>query len=151
MKVRRPLRALVVLSMLAISFTRSLLAQESGVLGYWREPGGSVLHTEACGGDVCASIVAISPSAPARVDDKNPNPTLRGRSLCGLRIGEGFHLAAPNKAEDGKLYDPKSGKTYHGLMTSSGKDLHLRGYIGVSLFGRTETWTRTGSTATCTS
>jgi uncharacterized protein (DUF2147 family) len=36
-------------------------------------------------------------------------------------------------------------------MTAEGDELHLRGYVGFKLFGKTETWTRTSpSDATCT-
>ena len=123
--------------------------QQNGVLGYWKEPQGSVIHVENCGSNVCATLVQISPSAPSRTDGKNPDATLRQRSLCGLRIGEGFHLASASKAEGGLLYDPKSGKTYHGIMTARGDGMDLRGYVGVALFGRTERWTRTEKVSSC--
>ena len=76
------------------------------------------------------------------MDVKNPAPALRSRHLCGLQIGYDFHPAGPAHAEDGRLYDPKSGRTYHGEMTSEGDQLHLRGYVGMRMFGRTEIWTR---------
>lgn len=79
---------------------------------------------------------------PVRVDAKNPDPALRGRSLCGLVIGKDFESVNPSKAQGGKLYDPKSGKTYTGSMTREGGKLKLRGYVGIPLFGRTEIWSR---------
>jgi uncharacterized protein (DUF2147 family) len=139
------------LPLLALSvFAASGMSQANGVLGYWKEPQGSVIHVDHCGKDVCATLVAISKSAPSQVDGKNPKTGLRQRPLCGLRIGEGFHLTSPGKAEDGMLYDPKTGKTYHGTMTAHADKMDLRGYIGLSLFGRTERWTRTEQTAQCT-
>lgn len=127
----------------------SLLAQDKGVTGYWKEPGGSVIHIEACGAQICAALVEISSSAPSRIDGRNPDHALRQRTLCGLRIGQGFHAASEDKAEGGTLYDPKSGRTYHGIMTRHGDALDLRGYVGISLFGRTERWTHTPATLTC--
>lgn len=124
-------------------------AQETGLLGYWKEPTGSILHIETCGADVCASVVSISPAAPTHIDANNPNPTLQHRSLCGLRIGEGFKPESSTRATGGSLYDPKTGKTYKGLMESHGDQLDLRGYIGFSLFGRTERWTRTSTPGAC--
>ncbi len=42
--------------------------------------------------------------------------------------------------EGGQVYDPRNGKTYSGTITMAGKDrLELRGYIMVSLIGRTST------------
>lgn len=117
-------------------------AQNSGVFGNWSNSTGSVIQIYPCGNDACARLIAISSKAPTHFDINNPNPALRTRSLCGLQIGAGFHLTGPGRAQDGWLYDPKSGRTYHGSMTRSGTTLRLRGYVGISIFGRTETWTR---------
>lgn len=117
-------------------------AQTDSLLGNWTNPGGSTIHIYQCGAKICANLIAISSTAPARVDADNPNPALRGRSLCGLRIGTDFELESPSKAQGGKLYDPESGKTYSGSMTREGDKLKLRGYVGIPLFGRTETWNR---------
>ena len=132
-----------------VLFCCHLCAQEAGVLGEWKEPTGSVIRIEACGDDVCAVIAQISSNAPVRVDAHNPDSALRQRSLCGLRIGEGFNRKSPVHADGGTLYDPKSGKTYRGSMESQGDQLSLRGYIGFSFLGRTEKWTRTKSPGQC--
>lgn len=121
------------------------LAQEGGVLGFWRSPGGSVLHIAPCGGEVCATVVTISKTAPSVLDGNNPDKSLRNRSICNLQVGTAFHLVDVNRAEDGKLYDPESGKTYKGSMTAVGSVLNLRGYVGFKAFGRSETWTRTNA------
>jgi len=122
----------------------------SGILGNWREPTGSVIEIFNCGHDVCARMVAISKQATTQLDEKNPDPAARKHPLCGLQIGYGFHLTDPTHADSGKLYDPKSGKTYRGAMTADGNQLHLRGYVGIKAFGRSETWTRADrSAATC--
>lgn len=127
-------------------------AQTNSILGNWTNPTGSTIRIYQCGPKICASLIDISSSAPERVDAKNPNPALRGRSLCGLVIGKDFESVRPNRAEGGKLYDPESGKTYTGSMTREGDKLKLRGYVGIPLFGRTETWTRApDNIATCRS
>lgn len=75
-------------------------------------------------------------------DDQNPDDNLKNRPLKGLEILTNFTKKG-NSYEGGQIYDPKSGKTYSCKMTLKGNDqLSIRGYIGISLLGRTETWKR---------
>jgi uncharacterized protein (DUF2147 family) len=54
-----------------------------------------------------------------------------------------FHYTGGNQWQGGKLYDPEKGKTYSGKITLvSPNQLDLRGFIGISLLGRTSKWTR---------
>ena len=76
-------------------------------------------------------------------DSKNPDPKLRSRDLVGLTILKNFVFSGDNTWEDGTIYDPKDGKTYSCKLTlASANKLEVRGYLGISLFGRTETWTK---------
>lgn len=73
-------------------------------------------------------------------DEKNPDEKLRSRKIQGLEILTNFTKDGDTYS-GGQIYDPKSGKTYSCKMTLKGKDkLDIRGYMGVSLLGRTETW-----------
>jgi uncharacterized protein (DUF2147 family) len=117
-------------------------AQRNDLVGYWQEPSGSVVQVAPCGTEICAVLAQITKDAPTELDVHNPDPARHSQRLCGLRIGYGFHLTDPAHAEGGWLYDPRSGQTYHGEIKIAGKDLFLRGYIGIRLFGRTEIWTR---------
>ncbi len=119
-----------------------LHAQAASMTGVWQEPSGAVLRVDHCGSQICIWISMLSPHADAPTDIHNPNARLRGRALCGLEIGTAFTLRDATHATDGTLYDPKTGKTYHGMMTAADGKLDLRGYIGVPLFGRSQTWTR---------
>lgn len=76
-------------------------------------------------------------------DTKNPKSELRTRDIVGTVILTNFVFNGNDKWENGKIYDPSSGKTYSCTMKmKDGNTLEIRGYIGISLFGRTEIWTR---------
>jgi len=75
-------------------------------------------------------------------DEKNPDPELKKRKKVGLVILTDFEFD-DGQWEDGDIYDPKSGKTYSCVIKLQ-KDgsLNVRGYIGISLIGRTAHWTK---------
>ena len=141
----RPLRRrpfLFALCAVLAAAAASAYAQTATVLGYWREPGGSVIRVAPCDRQLCVEIAKLRAGAHHFTDERNPDPKLRHRPLCGLRIGAGFVEVDPQHARGGHLYDPRSGHTYSGQMTAAGNLLHLRGYIGLPIFGRTATWIR---------
>ncbi|OFZ29481.1 MAG: hypothetical protein A2622_07065 [Bdellovibrionales bacterium RIFCSPHIGHO2_01_FULL_40_29] len=78
-------------------------------------------------------------------DDKNPDESLQSRPLLNLVFLKGFvKHKNENKWVDGTVYDAKSGKTYSGWIKLVDENkMKLRGYVGFSLLGRTEEWTRT--------
>ena len=76
-----------------------------------------------------------------RTDIKNNDPKLRSRQLLNLVILTNFTYDN-GVWSGGKIYDPKSGKTYSCTMKLKGNKLEIRGYVGISMFGRTTVWTR---------
>ncbi|MES2826736.1 MAG: DUF2147 domain-containing protein [Bacteroidota bacterium] len=75
-----------------------------------------------------------------KTDYQNPNSALRSKPIVGLEILKNF-VYNDGKWTDGNIYDPKSGKTYSCTMTiKPNGDLNMRGYIGISIIGRSETW-----------
>lgn len=78
-----------------------------------------------------------------KVDKNNPHKELRQQPLMGLMLLKGFKRAHENAYENGEIYDPKNGKTYSCKMTIKGNNLDVRGYMGISIIGRTSVWTAT--------
>jgi uncharacterized protein (DUF2147 family) len=77
-----------------------------------------------------------------RVDAKNPDESRRHYPILGLMILSGFKFNG-EEWKSGDIYDPQNGKTYSSHMhLKDHNTLKLRGFIGISLIGRTETWTR---------
>lgn len=78
-----------------------------------------------------------------RTDIKNPDKNKQTRSVIGLVILQHFKFD-DDEWTDGDIYDPESGKTYNCTLSLKEKNiLKVRGYIGISLLGRTEIWNRT--------
>jgi uncharacterized protein (DUF2147 family) len=124
-------------------------ARPEPVEGRWlTEPKTAVVEILRCGGgSLCGRLLwfRMKPSDhnPQALDIRNPDPGLRNRPLCGLMVMWGFQPDGQNQWSDGSLYDPESGGSYHGTMRlQSDGTLNLRGYIGISLFGRSQDWTR---------
>lgn len=77
-----------------------------------------------------------------RTDKENPDPALMKKPLLGLVNLKGFVFDGEDEWEDGTIYDPKNGKTYSCKMEFETPDkLKIRGYVGISLLGRTTYWT----------
>ena len=122
-------------------------AGEADILGRWLSGDGDGWIDIRQDGETVVGIIVGSPNSrpgrPERLDTLNPDPALRQRKLLGLAFMTGFVYAGDNRWTGGSIYNPNSGKTYKGTMTLVDPDtLKLRGYIGISLFGRTDIWTR---------
>jgi uncharacterized protein (DUF2147 family) len=76
-----------------------------------------------------------------KVDRENPDPARHAAPIVGLRIVQGFRFR-DDEWKDGTIYDPNNGKTYRCRMWFDGETLRVRGYIGISLLGRSTSWTR---------
>lgn len=79
-----------------------------------------------------------------KLDKHNPDDELKKRPSKGIILMNDFEYDGDGEWDDGEIYDPKSGKTYSCYMKlESMNKLKVRGFIGVSLIGRTTYWTRT--------
>lgn len=76
-----------------------------------------------------------------KLDEKNPDEKKRSQPVLGLLILKGFEKDGDTGYEDGTIYDPKNGKTYSCKIKFKGNTLDVRGYVGISLIGRTTVWT----------
>jgi uncharacterized protein (DUF2147 family) len=123
--------------------------------GRWYAEGGAAqVEIGACGDSLCGRIVWLrSPfdeNGCELTDRQNPQQALRDRPIVGLEILRDLRPedAAAGRWDGGSIYDPTSGRTYRCNLSLDGPDqLRLRGYIGITLLGRTTTWTRVGSEA----
>lgn len=77
-----------------------------------------------------------------KVDAHNPDPKKRNNSVIGLVVLKDF-VFDDGVWNSGDIYDPSSGNEYSCKITMPDRNtMKVRGYLGISLFGRTEIWKR---------
>lgn len=76
-------------------------------------------------------------------DKNNPDPKMHDTPLLGYKILKDFEYTGKKTWENGTIYDPENGSTYSCTIKLTDKNtIDVRGYIGVSMIGRTDTWKR---------
>ena len=125
------------------------------LLGKWStEDGDAQIEIFPCEGKFCGKIVWLKePNFPEndskgmggkpKVDRENPDPSKRDRPLLGMNLFWGFTPSGENLWEGGFIYNPRDGKIYKCKLALESPDrLKVRGFIGLSLIGKTNIWTR---------
>lgn len=138
--------------LLMVLCSLSALSQKGdAVIGKWKngEGTGIVEIYRTTSGHYAGKIIwlkePIDPeTGKPKLDKRNPDESKRAVPTLGLINMHGFTYNEEDKVwEDGHIYDPKNGKEYSCKMElQDNNTLKVRGYIGVSLIGRTDTWTR---------
>jgi uncharacterized protein (DUF2147 family) len=138
------MKSILPLLFLTFLWTMSAAAQSiNDYQGYWWNEDRSGIVELIVSADSIEGITRWGKTPDT--DKHNPDPALRERSLKDISFLWGFSYDAKhNSWQDGKVYDPKNGKTYDAKMSlsKSGDELEMRGYVGISLFGRTAVFTR---------
>lgn len=123
-------------------------------IGYWKtiddvtgQPK-SILKIAQSDGVLYGQIIKIFPK-PGK-DQNETCDACRGdkhnQKIVGMVIMTGLtqDKSNPNIWNGGRILDPQNGKTYRCYVqaTDNAQRLQVRGYIGISLFGRSQTWQR---------
>lgn len=102
----------------------------------------AIVNISESGGVLNGVIVKVYPQAgDTGICQKCPG-SFKDKKIQGIRFLWGLKSEGNNEWSGGSILDPKSGKIYKAKMTLDGNKLHVRGYVGVSLLGRTQTWVR---------
>ncbi len=141
------IQATLILSLI-MSTHLGAFAQKNKLEGLWynEEKTAKIEIYKATDGKYWGKIVWLKEplrNGVPKTDDKNPNPALRNTPTMGLVLLRHFEIDGDNGYNNGEIYDPKNGKTYSCKITYKGDKLDVRGYIGISLIGRTTVWERT--------
>lgn len=143
---------LVVTSLGVVSQNNS--PQADAIVGYYLavddndSPSSQVRIFRATNGKYYGEIVwlknPLEDDGSQKFDTKNPDPSLRNRKILGLKILNDFTFdPSENEWKGGTIYSPQTGKTYRCYIRFDGENrLRVRGFVGVSLLGKTVFWTR---------
>ncbi|MGB3544429.1 DUF2147 domain-containing protein [Rubrivirga sp.] len=137
-------RALGALALLAIATPAFAQASPAGCWATVDDDDGSVksyVKIYQSGSTLVGDIVRLTVNDGRCVDCAD---RYDGRVLRNERIMSGFTLDG-DRYEDGSIIDPKSGRTYNGVMNlveGNSDRLYLRGYLGIRALGRSQTWRR---------
>ncbi len=145
---------MIMIAMMAVPFSQ-LNAQDfaaNDILGVWMNEDKDA-HVEITrDGDIFnGKIVWLEEpireeTGEPKLDKENEDESLRSRPVMGLLLLSDFVFDDDDEWEDGQIYDPKNGKTYSCYMEFEDEDdkstLKIRGFIGISLLGRTTYWTK---------
>jgi uncharacterized protein (DUF2147 family) len=139
-------------SLLGMSLVHA--ANGASPVGYWKtiddvtgQPK-SILHIFSQGNVLYGQVVKIFPRPGY---DQNELCTAckgakHNQRIVGMVVMEGLRPSSSNSLEwnGGHILDPLNGKTYNCTITlvDQGHRLNVRGFIGFSMFGRTQTWIR---------
>lgn len=132
-----------------LGFTGLASAQKLSPLGIWtNEEKKATFEIYQSGNKLYGKIVSLTvptdlATGKAKLDSQNPDPKLRNRPRMGLVFMKDFEKDSENKWDDGTIYNPEDGKTYSCYMkVLNANTMEVKGYIGFSLIGKSQTWTR---------
>jgi uncharacterized protein (DUF2147 family) len=137
------LNIIVFASTLAFSQTES-----DAILGVWETGSGKArVKIDKVGDKFFGKVVwlrePLNEEGKPKVDKNNPDEKLRTIPLLGYKLLKDFSYVGEKTWEQGTIYDPENGSTYSCTIKMTDENtLDVRGFIGVSLFGRTDVWKR---------
>ena len=147
-QIKLNMKKTLLLSILSFLFVTLTYSQTYNIEGDWySENKDAIIKIYKVGNTLSGKITCIKnpndKNGNPKTDPENPNEKLKSRKRLGMIMMYDFTYDGDNEWDDGEIYDPESGNTYSGIITMTSKNkLDLRGYVGISWFGRTSQWTR---------
>ncbi|WP_334145336.1 DUF2147 domain-containing protein [Hyphomicrobium sp.] len=138
----------LLIGLFALSSESSAARPELGI--WYDDSGQGAVEIYICqenASRLCGRIVWLKDPLNAegvpKHDRYNPDPASQGRPICGLPMLWGLGLMSDGTFDGGKIYDPKTGKTYSvALQLAESDKLKVTGYLGVKMLGKSFLWTR---------
>jgi uncharacterized protein (DUF2147 family) len=134
-------------------FAASVFAQASSPAGLWKTIDDNTKREKSfvrivdTGGVFTGKVEKIvDPDSPKDAVCKDCTDERKDKPILGMTIIRNMKQSSDDKTvfEGGDILDPNNGKVYQSKMklVDNGTKLEVRGFIGISLLGRTQTWIR---------
>lgn len=139
--------SILILNISKAQTTEEVLESDK-IVGVWEVGSGKARvkitkYGDKFGGKIVWLKEPTYPDGTKKVDKNNPDETKRTIPLLGYNNLLGFSYKGKSEYDGGTIYDPENGSVYNcNISLKDDNTLEVRGYIGVSLFGRTDTWKR---------
>jgi len=153
MTISRPVCTLAVAAIIAAACVASIAARPNSPtpVGTWKTVDDrkgdvrSIIKIEETNGELTATVQKTFPRPGEDTDpkcDKCPDE-FKDKPIVGLRIMWGLKGQGQDW-DGGRVLDPDDGKIYRVKLhlSGDGRTLEVRGYLGFSMFGRTQKWHR---------
>ena len=148
MMSKQLISALLLSAMTSFAFANDIAGLWQTIDDKTGAPKGQVEIRQEADGTYVGKIVKITPRAgytPKTTCVDCPAP-YTNKPILGLDVLTGLKHSSGNNYTGGRILDPNTGKVYSmkAKLSTSGKRLTLRGYVGVSALGRNQVWIREG-------
>ena len=148
MMSKQLISALLLSAMTSVAFANDITCLLQTIDDKTGAPKGQVEIRQEADGTYVGKIVKITPRAgytPKTTCVDCPAP-YTNKPILGLDTLTGLKHSSGNNYTGGRILDPNTGKVYSmkAKLSSNGKRLTLRGYVGVSVLGRNQVWIREG-------
>ena len=139
--------ALLALGSVAGAGAQQLSAKLQNAIGHWQVVNsdgtrGGQVETYLENGKLFGRVTQVRPGRTDHDVCDKCSGEYKNQLILGMVLMRNFHAEGDDWV-GGTVVDPENGWEYKGKIWAVGKDgLHMRGYIGISLLGRTENWVR---------
>ena len=131
----------------------AVVAQSTSPAGVWRtvddstKKDKSLVRITESGGVYTGKVEKfLDPETPKDAVCKDCSDERKDKPILGMTIIRNMKQSGDDKTvfEGGDILDPNNGKVYQSKMklVDNGSKLEVRGFVGISLLGRTQTWIR---------
>lgn len=134
-----------------LGLASSIAFAQMSPVGLWRtiddetKTEKSLVRITEAGGVMTGKVEKIADPAKANANCDKCSDERKDQPVLGMTILRGVKPSSDAGTwEGGDILDPNNGKIYKVRMKpiDGGKQMEVRGFIGVALLGRTQTWVR---------